>query len=773
MIRAGYNILFVIVSVCVFWGEAGHCLASTRTALVIGNGGYQSAPLRNPVNDANDIARLLEKLDFDVIKVIDANRREMLEAVNTFSSKLKRSDIGLFYFAGHGMQINGTNYLLPVEINVVDESDVEFEAVRADRVVAKMRNAETNLNVVILDACRNNPFKRSFRTAARGLARMDAPKGTIIAYATSPGSVAADGEGRNGVYTEKLLQYMATPGLDIQDVFNEAGMKVMEATEDVQIPWTSITPIPKYYLAGMVPLSSGMGPSSAKPASGSLKVISTPSGADVSIGGKRVGTTPLIIDELSAGDISLGVTKSGFVSEERETRIKSGRRVVVTFSLQKEKSTGWLTVHTTPENAVVRFINYNEPYHPDMKLEAGRYQLEVAAEGYQSRQKWVEITNGDDLIVEIALQQMQHTQRNGWLTVKTIPQNAQVRILNIRDKYRPDMKLLEGSYHLEVSAPGYAMQKKWVEIENGDDLTIEIRLKQLSPKPAVAVREQPMPAKKAEPEDQEPPASPVSGPYGAVYQEPITGMEFVYVPKGCFEMGDVFNEGNSNEKPVHRVCVDSFYIGKFEVTQAEYQQITGLNPSRFKGNLRLPVERVSWDNVLRFIDKFNRKSTHRYRLPSEAEWEYAAREGGRKIRFGFGKDTIDDKDANFDARESSLLAYLDGGIFFDKTVPVGSFEPNALGLYDMSGNVWELCLDMYSSSYYSSGSSQNNPVYRKSMIGDWDPLYQVIRGGGFNSTADSLRVTQREKFRARAQYEKEDGIGRSNLGFRLVFPVNH
>ena len=219
-----------------------------RVALVIGNSNYRTAKLANPVNDATDISAVLTDLNFDVITVTDANKRQMIKALDQFAQKLRKADFGLFYFAGHGMQINNRNYLIPLKATVQAESDVEFEAVDAGRILGRMRLAGNKLNVVILDACRNNPFARTFRTSTRGLARMDAPIGTIVAYATSPGSVAADGKGRNGVYTKHLLSALKKPNLDIQDIFNEAGRGVMAETDNQQIPWSSNTPLPQYFL---------------------------------------------------------------------------------------------------------------------------------------------------------------------------------------------------------------------------------------------------------------------------------------------------------------------------------------------------------------------------------------------------------------------------------------------------------------------------------------------------------------------------------------------
>jgi uncharacterized caspase-like protein len=210
-----------------------------RIALVIGNSAYQSSPLKNPVNDARAMAKVLKKNGFDVILKINAQRRQMQQAINEFGQKLKAGGIGFFYYAGHGIQIDGRNYLIPVNITIESESDVKYEAVDAGRVLGKMHDADNALNVVIMDACRNNPFSRSFRSAEKGLAKMDAPTGTIIAYATSPGSVAADGDDTNGLYTKYLLKYLDKPQLKIEDVFKKVRIAVVNDSDKKQVPWES------------------------------------------------------------------------------------------------------------------------------------------------------------------------------------------------------------------------------------------------------------------------------------------------------------------------------------------------------------------------------------------------------------------------------------------------------------------------------------------------------------------------------------------------------
>lgn len=213
---------------------------ASKVALVIGNSHYKEAPLTNPVNDANDIATKLRNLNFDVILIKDANKKEIRQAVRLFDQKLRKSgDVGLFYYAGHGMQVDGVNYLIPLNASIQQSYDVSEESVSANYILKAMESAGNKLNIVILDACRNNPFARGWRsTTANGiLARMDAPTGSIIAYATGPGDTAEDGDDSNGTYTKHLLKNMDTPGLSIEEVFKRVRIGVINETGKRQVPW--------------------------------------------------------------------------------------------------------------------------------------------------------------------------------------------------------------------------------------------------------------------------------------------------------------------------------------------------------------------------------------------------------------------------------------------------------------------------------------------------------------------------------------------------------
>lgn len=220
-----------------------------RLALVMGNSDYTDAPLRNPVNDANAIAKELEKLGFDVMLYTNIGQNDMKRHIRSFGERLaQEKGIGLFYFAGHGMQMNGQNYLLPVSANIQKEQDVELEAVNLRRVLGEMDYARNQMNIIILDACRNNPFARSFRSGGNnGLATTIAPQGTFIAYATAPGSVAADGTGQNGLYTQELIAALKQPGLRIEDVFKKVRTNVYQKSGKKQVPWENSSIFGDFY----------------------------------------------------------------------------------------------------------------------------------------------------------------------------------------------------------------------------------------------------------------------------------------------------------------------------------------------------------------------------------------------------------------------------------------------------------------------------------------------------------------------------------------------
>lgn len=211
-----------------------------RIALVIGNGAYQNSKLKNPPNDAATVAGALQELGFGVTSGANKSQREMKQMIREFGQRLRaQGGVGLFYFAGHGVQAKGRNYLIPVDADIQTEADLEDQAVDLNYLLNLLDDAQNTLNIVILDACRNNPFARSFRSTQGGLAQVIAPSGTLIAYATAPDNTAADGSGANSPYTEELTKQLRVPGVLVETMFRRVTEQVSARTGGKQEPWFS------------------------------------------------------------------------------------------------------------------------------------------------------------------------------------------------------------------------------------------------------------------------------------------------------------------------------------------------------------------------------------------------------------------------------------------------------------------------------------------------------------------------------------------------------
>ncbi len=209
--------------------------------------------LPNPANDASAMAQALGVLGFQVTLVKNADQKTMRRAISNFGQRLATAgpgSTGLFFYAGHGIQAKGINYLIPTDANIQTQADVEMEAVGADAVLEQMEEARASTNIVILDACRNMPIVRGFRSPTRGLAPMDAPNGSFIAYSTAPGSVAADGLGANSPFVTALVKNLGRKGESIESIFRDVRREVLTTTDGTQTPWDSSSLIQPFYFAG-------------------------------------------------------------------------------------------------------------------------------------------------------------------------------------------------------------------------------------------------------------------------------------------------------------------------------------------------------------------------------------------------------------------------------------------------------------------------------------------------------------------------------------------
>lgn len=247
------RILTTIICALALWPSLA--AAEKRVALVIGNSSYENAaPLKNPVNDATDISEKLKTLGFDVVVGTDLDQTEMRRAVKEFSYKLEGADTAMFFYAGHAVQVGKTNYLAPIDTDLKQERDLDFETISLDFVHRQMeRSAKTNL--LFLDACRDNPLTRQLVRASRsqgsdgqGLARLDTSgEGTLIVYATQPDNVALDGDGRNSPFTSALLNHIERPNIEISSLMTDVRREVYEKTNEKQLPWTNSSLLGQFF----------------------------------------------------------------------------------------------------------------------------------------------------------------------------------------------------------------------------------------------------------------------------------------------------------------------------------------------------------------------------------------------------------------------------------------------------------------------------------------------------------------------------------------------
>lgn len=357
---SNFRLFLVYFFYLIFLFSSQQVCAENRIALVIGNADYKNSPLNNPANDALDISEALRQTGFDVDYYTNLDRKQMREAIRNFGDKLRKADTGLFYFAGHGIQIKGRNYLIPLSVDVHSADEVQDESIDAGSVLRKMESAGNSVNIVILDACRNNPFSRSFRTLDQGLARMDGPVGSFIAYATAPGSVAADGTGRNGLYTEHLLQAIQQPGLTIEQVFKKVRNGVKNATDGQQIPWESSSLMGEFIFlpsqqSSLSNPTQNITPPAPPPVGYKyLQIISNVPNAKVIVNNVNRGLIgnqgTLNISNLTSDEAEVTVQAEGYTPQNQKIQLVEGQWKQLYVSLQPLSSAREIATETVDKN---------------------------------------------------------------------------------------------------------------------------------------------------------------------------------------------------------------------------------------------------------------------------------------------------------------------------------------------------------------------------------------------------------------------------------------
>ena len=636
------------LSVLVVWmGFAGvNAAAAERVALVVGNAAYEqeAGTLKNPVNDATAVAAALRRLGFEVIEGRDLSEKDFYDRITAFDAAARSANVALFFYAGHGLQVDGRNYLAPVDLRLETKQDLKRGAIELATVLEVMRS-ETNL--VILDACRNNPLAGELArslglsravAASRGLARVESASGTLIAYATEPGSVAADGTGDNSPYTAALLAHLETPGLSVNDLFTQVTASVLASTGNRQKPWTHAS------LSKIVRLAAVADAGPAIPVAGTCD-------REFDLEYWRS-----VKDSTNAADYEayLATCPQGQFVRLARNRLQGLQRSDV----------------PSPSPPV-------NPEAVEAGLSLGHrrlVQLGLLAAGF-------DVGKADGLFGDRTRAALRQWQASRGDTVTGYLDVASAKVL------------LASGEEREAQENARREAERRQEREPGE------RIRDCSACP-----------------------------------------EMVVVPAGSFLMGSPPGENgrNDDEGPQHRVEIgEAFAVGVYEVTFQEWDACVnggycnGYRPDdEGWGRGSRPVINVSWKDAQAYVRWLSRETGERYRLLSEAEWEYVAR--ARTTEPFHTGSTISTDEANYDG------SYTYKGVYRERTVPVGSFAANDFGLHDVHGNVWEWVEDCWNDSYRDAPA--DGRAWKRGECGR-----REVRGGSWISRPWNLRSANRNR----------------------------
>ena len=794
---AGMSALLSATALALLLLFAAPASAGQRVALVIGNGTYAHAPsLANPLNDARDIGAALQRLGFAVTRIENADRAELWDGLQKFSLAASASEMAAVFYAGHGIEVDRRNFLVPVDARLLSDADVEFETVPLDLLMRAVERTR-GLRLIILDACRDNPFAAAMqrsgatRSIGRGLARVEPSGETLVAYAAKEGTVAADGAGRNSPYTEALLAHLEEPGLRVDLMFRKVRDAVLASTGGRQEPfiYSSLSGKDTYLAAFPAPEPA---PAPAPPATEAQ--ASPAPGAGESEALRALAEREFWVsvkDSAHAADIEAYLERYPNGIYETLARNRLARLQAAPEETGAPEAGG----APAPEDAAV-----------SGRLEAER----LAAE----REFWASVTGSDDpadiqayldqypggtyeALARNRLERLAGTPDDA----ETAPQSTAAVATAARDDPSTPQPSVATAEAVEASLGLERAERRQIQLglaslghdpgpadglfglgtrgaigrwqssrgsEASGHLDAEAAKlllaagKEVARKQAAeeAARKRAAEAEARERAAEEAARAAAMRP-GKVFRDCPECPEMVVVPAGSFMMGSPRSEEgrDGDEGSQHRVTIpEPFAVGKYEVTFAEWDACVaagGCNGHRPDdwgwGRGRRPAMDVSWDDAKAYVGWLSRKTGERYRLLSEAEWEYSARAGIRTSRYWGDNVSAQCDHANgYDRTAAAELDYdrnsapcRDGSVH---TARVGRYGENGFGLSDMLGNVWEWVEDCWHGSYAGA------PTEGSAWVRGSDCGKRVLRGGSWSDVPWILRSAFRIRYTAGIRY---------------------
>jgi formylglycine-generating enzyme required for sulfatase activity len=782
----------IVLALCSMWLFCEPAFADRRIALVIGNSAYESVPpLANPANDATAMAEMFRRAGFEAVDLkLNLKAVEMRRALRDFSDDARRADFAIVYFAGHGIEIQGINYLIPVDAVLERDIDAFDEAIPLDRLLNVIEPAR-QLRLVILDACRDNPFAKTMKHAVasravdRGLAKVEPMSpNTLIAYAAKAGSTAADGNSNNSPFTSALVKYLPTPGLDLRMAFGYVRDDVMKVTRNRQEP---------FIYGSLGGNDVALVPKPPEP----IVDTSTAARDDYELASQ--------INAIAAWDSFIKKYPNGFYSDlakaQRDKLMAARTAASEQARLAAEKKE---LDDARAADAERTRLAAQAKAAEDARIAAEKARAEDAARAAQARaaaerQKALADARAAEEARFAAARKAAEEARLA--AERRVAEQAR---LAAQKKAAEDARLASEKKAAEEARVAEAARAKAAQAQAEANMKLaavlpaDPRLAQQAAKQASTgcpgISAQTTSLSLGDAKALALPEECGLKPRDA-FKECPNCPEMVVVPAGEFVMGsskeDIDNGlAAANEAPQHKVAVkERFAVGRFEVTRDQYAAF--VNATGYKGSGRcftfeqnLPKERenrsflmpgyaqdgnhpavcVSWNDAQAYADWLSGVTGKSYRLPSEAEYEYAAR-AGSSARFAFTDDPADlcryANGADQSAKTAGLpedapyMACSDGYPF---TAPVGSLAANAFGLHDLIGNVWEWTADCFADDYTSAASDSAARLLANCQA-------RTVRGGDWFSTASSLRPAVRAKASPDAHHD--------DIGFRVVRTLAH